>query len=133
MWDVEAISDDKLDRLKPCVCGCRSFHLDEGMNWQCSRCNLLPAGAIRFELDDEPPPPLRVEVTPNDSQDSKSVSSAEETATRLVLQRLEQNVTQLLSADAAIALFKANGERLKSLAGARNRPTVQETETEPEA
>jgi len=56
MLDVEAVSHDKLYRLRPCVCGCRSFHLDDQMNWQCSRCKPPRRGAVRFELDDEPSP-----------------------------------------------------------------------------
>jgi len=53
--DVKTVSHDKLERLKPClVCGCRSFHLENGMYWQCSRCRPPGRGAIHFELDNEP-------------------------------------------------------------------------------
>ncbi len=55
MLDIEAVCHDKLDRLRPCVvCGCRSFHLEGGMNWQCSRCKPPGKNAIHVELDDEP-------------------------------------------------------------------------------
>jgi len=51
IMDVEAVSHDKLDRLKPCICGCRFFYLDDKVNWQCSRCKPPRTGAIHLALD----------------------------------------------------------------------------------
>jgi len=103
MLDIEAISHDKLDRLEPCVCGCRSFHLDEETNWQCSRCKPPPTGAVRFELDDPPP----ISDQDGDSEGTTLLSNSEEDTRQIVLQRLERKIAQVLNSDAPLRSAKS--------------------------
>jgi hypothetical protein len=120
MLDIEAICHDKLSRLRPCTCGCRSFHLDDEMNWQCSRCKPPEAGAVRFELDDESQAAANQDGTRSDGRGDPSLqANSKEEATLLALQRLEQKIRELLSPVPAINA--THHERLKDRAAAGNR------------
>lgn len=75
LLDIDAITHAKVYRLSPCVCGSRSFHLEGGMNWQCSRCKPPGKGAIRYELEAEPSSAPDQEVTPTDGEDVQASTS----------------------------------------------------------